>query len=59
MMKPENPGALKTAYLSRVLFHIAGMYCYNQISYKVYSLCRTDIIRLMLTRVQADLPWPN
>lgn len=49
---------LRLLLLSRVLFHVAGAYCWHQISYEVYRRCRNDIIRLMLPE-QESLKWPN
>ena len=50
--------AIRLLLISRILFHVAGMYCFRQISYEVYRRCRNDLIRLSLP-TQARLEWPN
>jgi hypothetical protein len=54
MMKRQS----RVALLSRVMFHIAGMYCFNQISYRVYLECRLSVVRAMLPE-QSKIAWPN
>ena len=48
----------RIAYLSRVMFHIASQYCFNQISYRVYLECRLSVVRAMLPE-QSKIAWPN